>query len=220
MKKSILLVISFGAALAMLSCNKKFHTGTYSYSVLNAYYESFRLSSDSNFQYIFRSGWNNSNSNGTWSKHGKEIILNSQYQRNNLPISVIAMHKENTEEYIFKFMKYYSQNDNSNIWQILIFNNKDSFKIKDSIMKIKYLGELTSFKVQIVTTEYSNDSIGMNNLFTENYMVKSRNENEFTLDYPFEWSMSYYRDFDNEELILKNKSMYWTFKRQWYKWKP
>lgn len=221
MKINITVVVFFLAVLAMASCNKRFYIGTYSNNILNASYEAFELNSDSNFEYIYRSGWNKSNSNGTWSKHGKEVILNSQYKRNALPISVISsMHKEDTDEYKFKFMKYYSRKDNPNFWQVLIFNNKDSFPVEDSIMIIKYPGELKSFKVQIVTTEYLDDSIGTNKLVTENYTVQSKKENEFILNYPFEWNMSYYHDFDNKKLIIKRKSIYWPLKRQWYKRTP
>jgi hypothetical protein len=215
MKNIFNKTILYTICLIFSSCNRIFYPGEYSKSVANASYEAFKINSDSNFEYTYRSGWNKGNSIGKWSIQGNAIILNSQYKRNALPMTVNAAYKENENEYLFKFKKYYSQKDNPNLWQRLIINDKDTFSIKDSTMRIKYEG-LKTFKVEIITTEYLNDSVGMFKLMTENY-VPSKKENEFILSYPFDWNMSYYHDFKNEKLLIKHGSLYWAVKRQKYK---
>jgi hypothetical protein len=217
MKNIFNKIILFTICLIFFSCNRTFYPGEYSYSVANASYEVFKLNRDSTFEYIYRSGWNKSNSIGRWSIKGKAVILNSQYKKNALPITVNATYNGNQNEYLFHFKKYFPKKDNPNLWQKLILNDKDTFIVQDSIMKIKYFKELKTFKVEIITTEYLNDSVGMFKLMTENYIAPSKKENEFILNYPFDWNMSYYRNFNNEKLLIKYQGLYWSAKRQKYK---
>jgi hypothetical protein len=220
MKRSINIIAIFVTCLLMVSCSKKFYPGEYFRVVENVSYEVFKINSDSSFEYTYRAGWNKNNSKGKWKLQSNSIIvLSSQYKRGALPMSVESSHQKNTNGYLFKFNKYYSRKDNPNLWQVLIINNKDSFKIEDSIANIKYPDELKTFRVEIVTTEYLNDSTGMYRISTENYTVQSKRDNDFLLSYPFDWTLPYYRDFDNEILKIKNRGVYWPVKQQKYRLK-
>jgi hypothetical protein len=204
---------------AMIACNKGFYPGEYTKVVQNVSYEAFKFNLDSSFEYTYRAGWNKNYSKGKWKLRNGSVILNSQYKRDALPMTVESSQKENTSGYFFKLKKYYSRTDNPNLWQILIVNDRDTFRIEDSIVNIKHPDDLRTFRLEIVTTEYLNDSIGMYRLRTENYTIKSKGENYFLVSYPFDWRMPYQQDFDNESLKIKRKAIYWPAKQQQYNFK-
>lgn len=214
MKNKINYILFIVLNFLLGSCTKKLYFGTYQMAVQHLSYESFVINSDSTFVYEYREGeWNSNNSEGKWLRKDNNLILNSTYKSNSLPIDVKNFRDSTIANYQFTFNDFYSPKENPGLWQNLIINDTFKIKVIDSIINVKYTGKIKRVKIEIVGTQLLTDTSGMYKLLTTNYITQDEKANIFIIDYYFNGNMLRYKDFNNEQLKIKCKTIYWPAKK-------
>jgi hypothetical protein len=204
MKFCVIIILS----VVLFSCSEHSIEGMYQRK-----FETLDLKPNSTYSYVYRLEWVKARSEGNWkSINENTIVINSQYDVNNLPLKVTER-TEAISESIFKLIPDGLDSFlRKNIQYELILDEQSLGRQTQEEIKVQRTTNPTSFKVIIYIDTNVLPFPPRDNVSTETYKIQTSQSNAFEVHIPLNADMFYYENISNDTLKIKGNKLHWASK--------